>query len=774
MININVAGVVNNLLLNNASLIVTINPGSSLAVSGSVTLTSGTLSMGANIISGAGSFTLGSGGNLGIGSTAGITSSGATGNVQVSGTRSFSTGANYNYNGTSAQVNGNGLPATVNDLTVNNAAGVTLSATIAVSGNLTVTAGTLDLSSFTVNRASSGGILTVADGATLKIGGTNGFPTNYSSKLLGAISTVEYAGTAQAVGAQNYGHLTVSNSGLKTFGTVALSNIRIAGALTISGSATTDLTTNTTNVSYNGSGAQTVLGLTYYDLTASTSGTKTLAANATVNDNLTVANSAILDLSGFTANRATSGGTLTLSSSARLKIGGTNTLPSNYSAHAVAATTTVEYSGTTQSVAALNSAQDYGHLIISGSGTKTLAGTENVAGNLTISAGTFDLGANTIDRTTAGGTLTVSSGAALKIGSTNTFPSNYSAHVIGATSTVEYGGTTQSVVVLNSAQNYGHLSISGSGTKTIAGDLNVGGTLTLTSGTVTTGAYTLYVKNTGTVNRVSGYVIGNLKRFIATGSPAVTFDVGDASAYTPVTLVFASITTAGDLTVSVVAGDHANIGTSTINASKSANRNWTLTNSGIVFANYGATFTFVAGDLDAGATTSAFIVGEYGAGWTYPTVGSKTSTTTQTTGLTVFGDFQLGEAAFLAPNVPLVNSVVPSSPQPPGTDLVYTVGFTNDGGQSAQLFIVVDPIPANTDFKLGSASTTLGTTGMTVLVAYSNDNAVTWSYTPVSGGGGAVASYDRSVTHVRWSFTGNLSQSSPNNTGSISFTAKIR
>ena len=72
------------------------------------------------------------------------------------------------------------------------------------------------------------------------------------------------------------------------------------------------------------------------------------------------------------------------------------------------------------------------------------------------------------------------------------------------------------------------------------------------------------------------------------------------------------------------------------------------------------------------------------------------------------------------------------------------------GGQAAQVFIVVDPIPANTDFKLGSPSTVLGTTGMTVTVEFSDDIAATWTYTPVSGGGGALAGYDRMVTHVRW------------------------
>ena len=350
----------------------------------------------------------------------------------------------------------------------------------------------------------------------------------------------------------------------------------------------------------------------------------------------------------------------------------------------------------------------------------------SVTGNLSVTNGTFDLGSFTANRSTAGGTLTVSNGATLKIGGTNTISSNYSAHSIGATSTIEYGGTNQSVIVLNSSQDYGNLTVSGSGTKTLAGSVNVAGTLALTSGTFTTGAYTVYVKNTGTVNRVSGLCSPATKRFIATGSPTPTFDVGDASNYTPVTIAFTSITAAGDLTVSVVSADHANIGSSTINASKSVNRNWTLTNSGIVLASYGATFTFVATDLDAGATTSAFVVGKYSSGWTYPTVGTRTSTTTQTTGLTAFGDFELGEAA-LPPNVPLMNSVVPSSPQPPGTDLVYTIAFTNDGGLPAQAFIVIDPISGNTDFKLGSATTGLGTTGMTVLVAYSNDNALTWT-----------------------------------------------
>ena len=127
-----------------------------------------------------------------------------------------------------------------------------------------------------------------------------------------------------------------------------------------------------------------------------------------------------------------------------------------------------------------------------------------------------------------------------------------------------------------------------------------------------------------------------------------------------------------------------------------------------------------------------------------------------------------------SPSVTLDNNVNPSGTQAPETELVYTITFTNVQCCAAQSLVITDPIPANTDFKVGSVSNALGTTGLTVVVAYSNDGGGTWTYAPVSGGGGASSGYDRDVTNVRWMFTGNLSQTSPNNTGSVSFTAKIR
>jgi uncharacterized repeat protein (TIGR01451 family) len=127
-----------------------------------------------------------------------------------------------------------------------------------------------------------------------------------------------------------------------------------------------------------------------------------------------------------------------------------------------------------------------------------------------------------------------------------------------------------------------------------------------------------------------------------------------------------------------------------------------------------------------------------------------------------------------APSVSLVKSVDPSGTQLPGTDLTYTVVFANGGFAPSQSLVVTDPIPANTDFKVGSVTTNLGTTGLTVVITYSNDGGTTWTYVPVSAAGGAPAGYDRVATHVRWTFTGNLTHTPPNNSGNVTFMVRIR
>ena len=138
-------------------------------------------------------------------------------------------------------------------------------------------------------------------------------------------------------------------------------------------------------------------------------------------------------------------------------------------------------------------------------------------------------------------------------------------------------------------------------------------------------------------------------------------------------------------------------------------------------------------------------------------------TDTQAIAVTVQGSAALAVAT--TANVP--------TPQP-GQDVTFTSAHTSTGNIAATSLLTVTNIPLYTDFKLGTATFTAGTSGLTAVLAYSNNGGTSWSYVPVSGGGGAPAGYDRSVTHLRWTFTGALSPVAPNNSVSVSFQARVR
>jgi len=99
-----------------------------------------TLNVGTSTISGSGIFTVDSGATLTLNNTGGIDSA-----IKVTGMITLSKQGSYAFSGTAAQVTGSLLPDTVNNLVINNAAGVTLSDTITVNGTLELQKGALAL-----------------------------------------------------------------------------------------------------------------------------------------------------------------------------------------------------------------------------------------------------------------------------------------------------------------------------------------------------------------------------------------------------------------------------------------------------------------------------------------------------------------------------------------------------------------------------------------------------------------------------------------------------
>ncbi|MDI6799943.1 MAG: hypothetical protein QMD53_04645 [Actinomycetota bacterium] len=285
----------------------------------------------------------------------------------------------------------------------------------------------------------------------------------------------------------------------------------------------------------------------------------------------------------------------------------------------------------------------YRNLTLSGSGPKTLTGLSTINGNLSLSGAA---NATLAQATTVGGNLTIGIGTTLA-------GASYGLSVAGTwtnsgTFTAGTGMVTlngSSAQKMTGATTFHNLTLNNSNGLTISSDETVSNNLTLTSGKVTTGTNKVIIASGGSISgaNASRYIHGKLKKNVAVGSNVSrTFEVGTASNYNPVTVVFGSVTAAGNLTAKVTSGTLTG---SNINDSKNVNAYWTLTNSGITFNNYGATFTFTSADIDTGATTSNFIVAKRdGSTWTSPTVGTRTSTATQATGMTSFSDFAVGEA----------------------------------------------------------------------------------------------------------------------------------
>jgi uncharacterized repeat protein (TIGR01451 family) len=132
-----------------------------------------------------------------------------------------------------------------------------------------------------------------------------------------------------------------------------------------------------------------------------------------------------------------------------------------------------------------------------------------------------------------------------------------------------------------------------------------------------------------------------------------------------------------------------------------------------------------------------------------------------------------------------------TAPQSPGTDLTYTITFTNEGGAAAAGLTIVDIIPLTvnttamnvtrtTDFKVGTLSFNPGDTGLLSTAftpRYYRDTIpyplppTPWNPTVTYTPPGAPGTYDTTVTYVAWQITGNIPAGK---TGSVSFTVKIK
>ncbi len=459
------SNMLNNLTLNTATGGATM--ASDLALSGWLTLTSGTLSLNGHTLTMNPTADI-----LPIG--AGTLSGSATSNVVVNTTGSiagalrFATGSD-----------------TLNNLVVNTGAGTVLSlgSDLGITGMLTLTAGTLSLAGNTLtlnptgNLSATGlGTLTGSTLSNLVVNTTGGLTgaLRFATGLGGTLNNLvinTITGVTTLGSDLNINNLLTMTSGALAIGANTLTlnptgNIAASGIGTLSGSTLSNLVINTTG----GLTSPLALGSNMLNnLTLNTgTGGATLSSDLSLSGLLTLA----------TGTLSLNGHTLTLNPTADVSATGAGTLTGSATSNLVA-NTTGSLTGALRFAAGGNTLNNL--VVNTGAGTGLSLGSGlGISGILTLTAGTLSLLANTLtlnptgDVSAAGvGTITGSTLSSMVVNATN--------GLSGALRFATGAGTTLKNMVVNTA----------TGGAALASNLNIDNLLTLTSGTLSLNGQTL-------------------------------------------------------------------------------------------------------------------------------------------------------------------------------------------------------------------------------------------------------------------------------------------
>ncbi len=370
----------------------------------------------------------------------------------------------------------------------------------ATSGNLEVAAGTLNLSSFTVNRGATvaGGTVSVAAGASLKIGGTGSFPANYATHTLLSASTVEYNGGIQAVTVESYGNLILSSSTASAYKTMPGSTMTVAGNLSSATNAPG------ASIGFTNGAAVTVNGSVILGAGTTNSGGSfaySIGGNWTNNGTFIGASSA-LTLSGANAFLTGSGSTifndLTLANSGITADANTSLTVAGNLATSGLGTFTHPTGGS-------------GTVTMSGT-SKSISGTGIMVSKLTISGSTTTTASFTVaDYLTVNGSLSASAGTITLSGTSKTISGagNISFNALTVSGSIT---TTSSFSLLSDFNVTGSFTAS-AGTATFAGTTTFSGTASLFSTTITG---TLLRMGAGSTLRLTGTATLPAAKFDAT------------------------------------------------------------------------------------------------------------------------------------------------------------------------------------------------------------------------------------------------------------------
>ncbi|HEU5454192.1 MAG TPA: hypothetical protein VFU85_00770, partial [Nocardioides sp.] len=208
--------------------------------------------------------------------------------------------------------------------------------------------------------------------------------------------------------------------------------------------------------------------------------------------------------------------------------------------------------------------------------------------------------------------------------------------------------------------------------------VGAGGAVDLGGGNINTGTNTLALAAGSTLSRTTGRVVGRLKKGLATGPAAATFEIGSETLDAPVSLAFGNVSTAGSISAATTTGDHPSLGTSNLDATRSVNRYYNVTNEGVAFDTCTVGLTFPASEVDAGANPATFAVRKFDSPtWSPAVVSQRTPTSIQAKRVTSFSDFAIAEGTsyYLTATASSQGSITPSGTLvvAPGASQSYTI-----------------------------------------------------------------------------------------------------
>ncbi|MFP5041213.1 T9SS type A sorting domain-containing protein [Parasediminibacterium sp. JCM 36343] len=754
----------------------------------------GALDCGAFVVSGTSNpFTLASGATLKTSLAAGI--NGAV-NI-ISPVPTFSTSANYEFTGSAASaVTGAYMPATVNNLTIRNSAGLTLSSATTVNGILSLAAGNFTIgsnltmgTSAIVNRL--GGTLSAAPtfGATKSIGYgqklvTNAATTTVASSINTSAATTATSLTTSAATATSVS-LTASSvttyvAGLATFAanTFVFSNIATAtssGGTTLTFGTTTGITNGMVVTGTNIAPGTTVSGTptsTVVTLSQATSGA------VAIGQSITFSTAAINTITFSTANATTINGYTTGSAvwGANIPLG---TTVSSVNTSTGVVTLSQNLIGTVASGATIV----FGNNIINFASTTgvnvgdIITGTGIQSGTtvLSLTSGTITLSApitaSTV--TTANAIIAAGTGLAFSSGTTGVAIGQsvsgtgipQSAFVVGVTATSVFLSETVSATVASGATiTFGGTSLSMVSTTGVAIGQTVVGTniasgTTVTSVSATTVGLSSPVASTGISSGAAINFNGNTLYFANTFGVAVGQVVSGTNipASTTVTAVTPNSVTLNNAVTSSGVASGASIYfstssaiTTTANELPSSVTNLSIANANGVTLNAAATvtgtLTLTSGNLSLGVNNLALNTSNAVAGTPGASNHIVTGSTGYVTGTANFSTAYTFPVGYDATNYnPL--TVTPSSQNP--TVIAKSITPTLSATVSSKAMWTVGGVTSSATILAFPWNSTTDITGtfQAGMILYSLSGGV-WSAITASSTSGSSPAYSTSLTGV--------------------------